>query len=82
MPGRIEDPRNGGLEAGMGVGDHQLQACSPRRTWSLRRNSVQKVSASEGPTHKPMISRRPSVSTAMAIMAATDTILSPWRTLR
>ena len=55
----------------------------PRQRWfKLRRKSVQKVSASDGPTHKPMISRRPSVLTAMAIMAATEMILPPWRTLR
>jgi hypothetical protein len=29
-----------------------------------------------------MISRRPSVLTAMAIVAATDTILPPWRTFK
>ena len=52
------------------------------RLLRLRRKSVQKVSASDGPTHRPMISRRPSVSTAMAIIAATETILPPWRTLR
>jgi hypothetical protein len=55
--------------------------CSPR-LFRLRRKSVQKVSASDGPTHKPMISRRPSVLTAMAIMAATAMILPPWSTLR
>jgi hypothetical protein len=47
------------------------------RLFKLRRNSVQKVSASEGPTQRPTISRRRSVLTAMAIMAATETILPP-----
>ena len=45
----------------------------PRRTRILRKPN-QKVSASEGPTLRPMISRRPSVLTATAIIAATETI--------
>jgi hypothetical protein len=47
-----------------------------------RRNSVQNVSASEGPMPRPMISRRPLVFAATAIMAATGTIRPPWRTFR
>jgi hypothetical protein len=52
LPGRLEHPRDGGLEA------------------------------SKGRKHKPMISRRPPESTAIAIIAATETILPPWRPLR
>ncbi len=66
LPGRREHPRDGGLEA-------------VRRE---RRKSVQKVSASEGPMPRPMISRRLSVLAAMAVMAATGTIRTPWRCLR
>lgn len=47
-----------------------------------RRSSVQNVSASDGPMPRPMISRRPSVLAATAIMAATGTIRPPWRTFR
>jgi hypothetical protein len=46
----------------------------PRRV-SERRNSVQNGSASDGPTSMPSASRRPSVFTATAIIAVTDTIL-------
>lgn len=44
----------------------------PRAT-SLRRNSVQKVAASEGPTSSPSTSRWPSALTPMAKIAATET---------
>ena len=47
LPGGIQDPVCGVLEAFMGKGDHQLDA-DARRAWS-RRNSVQKVSAHAGP---------------------------------
>ncbi len=51
----------------------------PRRA-SLRRNSVQKVSASDGPMSRPSTSRRPSVLTPTATMTATETIRWFWRT--
>src|SRR5918911_447219 len=53
----------------------------PRLT-RLLRNVDQKVSASLGPRCRPTTSRRPSVSTATAIMAATETIRPPSRTFR
>ena len=46
------------------------------------RNALQNVSASDGPMCRPTISRRPSVLTATATIAATETILPPSRTLR
>ena len=49
---------------------------------SVLRNAFQNVSASEGPMCSPTISRRPSVLTATATMAATETILPPSRTFR
>src|SRR3954471_19522581 len=54
---------------------------SPRLARS-RRKVVQKGSASEGPMCRPTISRLPSVVTATAIMAATETMRPPSRTLR
>jgi hypothetical protein len=42
----------------------------------------QNGSASDGPSPKPMISRRPSVETATAIIAATETMRPPSRTFR
>ena len=45
----------------------------PRRA-SVRRKSVQKVSASEGPMAMPNTSRRPSALTPTATVTATDTM--------
>ena len=53
---------------------------SPRRR-SLRKNSVQNVSASEGPISMPSTSRRPSVLTPTAMMTATETMRWLRRTL-
>ena len=52
-----------------------------RGTWAdaLR---VQKVSASDGPMPEPIISRRPSVFTATAIVSAMPTMRASWRTFR
>lgn len=52
----------------------------PRRI-SLRRKAVQKDSASEGPMSMPSTSRRPSLLTPTAMITATETIRSFWRTL-
>ena len=81
LPGCFEDPGDGGFEACMRVADDQSDAPRPR-TRRDRRNSVQNVSASDGPIPRPMISRRPSVLAATAIIAATGTIRPPWRTFR
>ncbi|TWB67763.1 hypothetical protein FBZ87_1135 [Nitrospirillum amazonense] len=51
----------------------------PRRL-SLRRNSTQKVSASEVPMSMPRISRLPLVLTATAMVTATEIIRPFWRT--
>ena len=51
----------------------------PRRL-SLRRNSSQKVSASDAPMSMPSSSRRPSLLTATAMMTATETMRPFWRT--
>jgi hypothetical protein len=79
LPGRGEDLRDGGLDALVRVGDHQLDAAQPRRA-SWRRNSVQKVSASEAPIAMPSTSRRPSVLTPTAMITATETMRPFWRT--
>jgi hypothetical protein len=50
-----------------------LTPLRPRRA-SLRRNSVQKVSASEAPIAMPNTSRRPSLLTATATITATETM--------
>jgi hypothetical protein len=50
-----------------------LTPLRPRRA-RLRRNSVQKVSASEAPIAMPSTSRRPSPLTPTAMMTATETI--------
>ncbi len=53
----------------------------PRRV-SLRRNSIQKVAASETPMSMPSTSRRPSLLTPTAMITATETMRPFWRTLR
>ncbi len=50
---------------------------SSPRAWRPRRKSTQNGSASDGPRPRPIISRRPSVLAATAIIAATETILLP-----
>ena len=52
---------------------------SPRRA-SERRNSVQKVSASDAPIATPRTSRRPWSLTATATVTATETMRPVWRT--
>jgi hypothetical protein len=56
-----------------------LTPARPRRL-SLRRNSTQKVSASETPIAMPSTSRRPSVLTATAMVTATETMRPASRT--
>ena len=58
-----------------------LTPCNPRLTKPLI-NPDQNGSASEGPMPRPTISRRPSVFTATAIIAATEMMRPPSRTLR
>ena len=53
-----------------------LTPLRPRRV-SERRLLVQNGSASDGPTSRPSASRRPSVLTATAIIAATEPIRLP-----
>jgi hypothetical protein len=53
----------------------------PRRA-SFRKNSVQKVSASEGPISMPSTSRRPSLLTPTATLTATGTMRPPARPRR
>ena len=54
----------------------EITSCTPRspRRVRLRRNSVQKVSASDAPIAMPSTSRRPWSLTATATVTATDTI--------
>ena len=54
----------------------EITSLTPRRPRrrSLRRNSVQKVSASEGPMSMPSTSRRPSALTPTAMITATETM--------
>jgi hypothetical protein len=53
----------------------------PRRA-SLRRNSTQNGSASEGPMSMPRTPRRPSVLTPTAMITATETMRPFRRTFR
>ena len=81
LPGGADDAGDRGREALVGIGDDQLHARQAALDQALQEVD-QKVSASEGPMPRPMISRRPSVLAATAIIAATETMRPPSRTLR
>jgi MFS family permease len=78
LPGGFKHAGNAAL---MPVWASLITSLTPPRPRARRdrRNSVQNVSASDGPMPKPMISRRPSVLAATAIIAGTGTIRPPWR---
>lgn len=82
LPGGFEDPGDGGLEPCVGIADHQPDPAQASGAQGPKELGPRQVSASEGPIPRPMISRRPSVLAATAIIAATGTIRPPWRTLR
>ena len=69
-----------GLRPFMGVRDHQRDAPEAAEQ-ALEEGRLRKVdqngSVSEGPRPRPTSSRRPSASTATAIIAATETIRPP-----
>ena len=81
LPRGTEHPTDRRLQPLMRVRDHQLHARRPRRA-RLFRKPDQNVSASDGPMCSPTISRLPSVFTAIAIIAATETIRPPSRCFR
>ena len=60
----------------------EITSLTPRkpRLVRARRNSVQKVSASEAPMVMPKTSRRPWSLTATATITATETMRPAWRT--
>jgi hypothetical protein len=94
LPAGGQHLRHRCLDALMSIRVHQLDALQPAPP-QLAKDSAQNVSASEGPTSKdsaqnvlaseepmsmPSISRRPSLLTPTAMMAATDTRRPFWRT--
>jgi hypothetical protein len=81
LPGGLEDALYGRPEAAVGVADDQLGAVEPARLQAAQEVHPEGLGLG-GPSPRPMISRRPSVLAATAIMAATETIRPPWRTLR
>lgn len=82
LSGGAGNLRHGGLDAFVGVADDRLHAAQAATGQLARGNSVQIGSASDVPISRPRTSRRPSVLTPMAMIAATDTIRPPRRTLR
>ena len=81
LPGGAEHPGDRRRKPSWASEITSLTPLRPRLT-RLFRKADQNVSASEGPMPRPTISRRPSVLTATAIIAATETIRPPSRTLR
>ena len=82
LPGGFKDPGDGGLEAGMGIADHQPDAAEAPGAQGPQELGPRQVCASEGPMPSPMISLRPSVLAATAIIATTGTMRPPCRTFR
>lgn len=80
LPRRLKHPGDGGLDAAMGVGNDQFDAAQATAFQLAAENSIQKVSASDGPMSMPSTSRRPSVFTATAMVTATETMRPFWRT--
>jgi hypothetical protein len=73
LPSGAEHAIGGVAQAVVRIGDNELTPLRPRLTRPFKKPD-QKGSASDGPVPRPTISRRPSVLTATAIIAATDTI--------
>lgn len=81
LPCRLEDAGNGGLEAGVGVADHQpdpAEAAGTQRAQELgpERFGFRRADAQADDFPASL------VLAATAIMAATGTVRPPWRTLR
>jgi len=82
LPGGLEDAIDGRAQAAVGIRDDRPGAVEPADLEAAQKIHPRAVSASDGPSPRPMISRRPSVFADTAIMAATPTIRPPWRSLR
>src|SRR5467141_1108067 len=80
LPGGVQDFGNRRLESPSRASE--ITSLTPRRPRlaSERRNSIQKVSASEAPIAMPSTSRRPSLLTATARMTAAETMRPVART--
>ena len=81
LPGGAEDAGDRLLEAFVGIGDDQLHAFQAAPDQALEEARPERLRLRRADL-SPMISRRPSVLAATAIIAATETIRPPSRTLR
>src|SRR5512144_699519 len=79
LPGGAEDADDRRLEPLVGVGDHQLDAGEAAPLQALQEVRPEHLGL---PGRYPTISRRPSILTATAIIAATETIRPAARTFR
>ncbi len=79
LPGGIQHSACGGLQPLVGIGDHQLDAAQATTGQSAKEVDPERR-ASEQPTAMPSTSRRPSLFTPTAMVAATGTTRPPWRT--
>jgi hypothetical protein len=78
--GAGHDGGDGGLEAGVGVGDDQLDAGEPAGL-ERAQEAVQKAPSSLSPTSRPSTSRPPSLVTPVAITTARETTRPSTRAL-
>lgn len=74
-------PRGRARSRSCGRQGHRRTRVTPARprAFAPRRSPVRNVPASEAPAPQPMISRRPSVLTAAAIIAEAGAMRPPWR---
>ena len=86
LPSGAEHASDREAQAVMSIRDHQLDTLETALDQALQKGRPASTgsggSASEGPMPRPTISRRPSVLTATAIIAAAETMRPPSRTFR
>ena len=81
LPSRAEHPSDREAQTVVGVGDHQLDALEAAFDQAFQKSRPERLGL-RGADAKTTISRRPSAVTATAIIAATETMRPPSRTLR
>ena len=79
LPGGVEHFADGGFDALMGVGHHQLDAAQATAGELAQERRPERLGFG-GPMSMPRTLRRPSLLTPTATITATDTMRPFWRT--
>ena len=82
LPGRTEHTGDRVTQTLVSVGDDQLDALETALDQALEESRPERFGFGRASANRRSISRRPSVVTATAIIAATETMRPPSRTLR